>query len=140
ALQRARGALAIAAGALALLGMVVVFAVFDGATTSQWIAYLLVGGVAGAAFGLAGSLARSARTSERLTAAVIVGGVVAGEGLYGITVVAASGPQWWAELALGLALAIAIPRTLGARVAALGMAAVTALLLLSAFSAYDAAA
>lgn len=137
--QRARGGLAVSAGAAALLGMVAVFALLDGATQIQWIAYLLVGTVAGTAFGAAGSLARSRRTRDRLLCAAIVGGVVTGEGLYGIVVVAASGPQWWAELALGLGIAALLGRGVRERLAAVGLAAVVALTLLSAYSAYDAA-
>jgi hypothetical protein len=137
-LQHARGVLAVTAGAAALLGMTVMFALLDGATGPQWIAYTAVGLLAGAAFGLAGSLARSERTRDRLICAAIAGGVIAGEGLYGVTVVAASGPQWWAELALGLVIATISGRGVRERIAAVGIAALVALALLRTFSLYDA--
>jgi hypothetical protein len=138
ALQGARRWLAVAAGTLALLGMVIMFALLDGATMIQWVAYLLVGAVAGALFGLAGSLARSSRSTSRLTAAATVGGVIAGEGLYGIVIVDASGPQWWFELLLGIVIAVLVTRARRERVVALGLVTVVAAALLGAYLAYDA--
>lgn len=136
--QRAERTLAVLAGMLAQLGMVVAFAMADGASQREWLMYLLVGVIAGGAFGAAGWLARSDARWDRLTAAGIIGGVIAGEGLYGIAVVDPAGPQWWCELALGLLLAAAIGHGVRERLFAVAAAVMVALTLLSAFSAYDA--
>ncbi|TQL47688.1 hypothetical protein FB562_0754 [Homoserinimonas aerilata] len=122
-----------------LLGMTGTFGALDAASPREVTLYLVVGVVAGALFGLAASVVDSDRWQYRTFAAGVLGGVITGEGLYGIAVVDVSGPQWWLELTLGLLIAALIGRGWMSRMLSLGTAAIVALSLLSAYALYDAA-
>ncbi|AWB89550.1 DUF6518 family protein [Salinibacterium hongtaonis] len=135
-LQRASGTLAVVTGALALLGMTGTYALLTQAPLRSAVIYLVVGAMAGALFGLAASVLSSTRWQDQTFAAGVLGGIVGGEGLYGIAVIDSAGPQWWTELALGLIIAALIGRG-RRRMLSVATAAMVAALLLSAYSAYD---
>lgn len=140
-LQRARGGVAIATGMLAMLGLVTGFLLIAASATSrEWVMAIVVGTVAGALFGYAGAIIRSGGAAGRIAAATAVGGVIAGEGLYGIVVVDPVGPQWWFEIGCALLLVLLIGRGWWERTFALSFSAVAALVLVGAYFAYDAAA
>lgn len=134
--QRTSGMLAIVAGIVTLVGMTGAYALLSQSPVRTALIYLVVGAVAGALFGLAASVLSSPRWQDRLFAAGVLGGIVAGEGLYGIVVVDASGPQWWAELVVGLAIAGLIGRGWN-RMLSVGTAAVVAAMLVTVYGAYD---
>lgn len=116
-------------GALCLLVMAAVFAATSTDVTVREVAlWALVGTVAGAAFGAA-----TARVPD-WRAVGAMGGVIVGEAVYGIALI--GGPQWWLELAVGVALCGVARR----RAKALGLAAGLAVALFAAYLLYDAVA
>lgn len=137
---RVRGRRAVLAGAASLAAMVAVWVLLAPAppTPREVLLWGTVGVVAGALCGLAGSLVRRAEPVLRRTAAAAIGGVVLGEGLYGILLI--GGLQWWLEAAVGVALALGWGPSARDRAAALAGAVLVAGVLFGAFVAYDAIA
>jgi len=137
---RVRGWAAAGVGALALLTMVSAWVLLAPQPASPRILLLwgVVGVAAGALCGWAGALARSALPRQRIVAAAIIGGLILGEGLYGIVLI--GGPQWWCEALAGAGFAVAWGRSPMERMRALAAAALVAAVLFSAFLGYDAIA
>jgi len=105
------------------------------------VRYLLaaaVGIVAGALCGYAGALARGSLARLRLVAAAVIGGLILGEGLYGIVLI--GGLQWWCEALAGIVFALGWGRGLPERMRALAVAVLVAAVLFAAFLGYDAIA
>lgn len=128
------------AGAICLAAMVAVWVFLAPAPPTPREVFLwgVVGVVAGALCGLAGGLVRRSEPLFRRSAAAAIGGVVLGEGLYGILLI--GGPQWWLEAAVGVALALAWGPAARDRAVALAGAVLVAGALFGAFVAYDAIA
>jgi len=99
---------------------------------------MLVAVIAGALCGLAGGLVRRSGPVLRRSAAAAIGGVVLGEGVYGILLI--GGPQWWLEAAVGAALALAWGPAARDRAVALAGAVLVSGALFGVFVAYDAIA
>ncbi len=127
-------------GVVTMLAMVAMWCalVANTVTLREVLLWTAVGFAAGALCGLAGYSARSGQRWFRALALAFMGGLIAGEGLYGIVLI--GGPQWWLELVVGLMLPLALGRTLQGRLVALVGAAVFAAALLGAFWLYDAVA
>jgi hypothetical protein len=136
---RARGWRGAAVGVVALAVTVVAWVLSSGGATGREIAmWAVIAVVAGALCGLAGGAARNARGWMRLLALAFIGGVVAGEALYGILLI--GGPQWWVELMAGIALPLVLARNWFDRLLAVIGASVIACALYGAYVLYDAIA
>jgi hypothetical protein len=137
---RATGRLATGIGVASLASMVAVWAILAPvpATARTLLLWGGIGIAAGAYSGLAGGLTRSDRPGFRWLASALIGGVVLGEAVYGLVLV--GGPQWWFEGAVGVALILALGRSLGDRLRSLAIAAVIAAVLFVVFLGYDAIA
>ncbi|TFC30182.1 hypothetical protein E3O55_08880 [Cryobacterium sp. MDB1-18-2] len=137
---RVHGRAAAGVGAVGLLTMVSVWVLLAPQPAPPRILLLwgAVGVAAGALCGWAGALASSPLAGQRIVAAAIIGGLVLGEGLYGIVLI--GGPQWWCEALAGAGFAVAWGVTLPERLRALGAAALVAAALFAAFLGYDAIA
>ncbi len=127
-------------GVVTMLAMVAIWCALVASTVTlrEVLLWTVVGFAAGALCGLAGYSARSRQRWFRALALAFMGGLVAGEGLYGVVLI--GGPQWWLELVVGLVLPLALGRTLQGRLVALVGAAVFAAALLGVFWLYDAVA
>lgn len=137
---RVRARRAVVAGVICLAAMVAVWVLLAPAppTPREMLLWGVVGVVAGALCGLAGGLVRRSEPVLRRSAAAAIGGVVLGEGLYGILLI--GGPQWWLEAAVGVALALAWGPAARDRAVALAGAVLVAGALFGVFVAYDAIA
>jgi hypothetical protein len=137
---RSRGWLAVAIGILSLATMVATWTLLSPlpVTAREVVMWAAVGIVAGAVCGMSGSLARHHRALPRHSALALMGGIVTGEAVYGIVLI--GGPQWWFELAIGLAVPIVLGRTWRNRLLSVLGASVIAGLLFGAYLLYDAVA
>lgn len=137
---RARGWSSVAVGILSLASMVTTWTLLSPTpvTVREVVMWLVVAIVAGAFCGLAGHLSGNDRAWLRRAALAFIGGLVEGEGLYGILVI--GGPQWWLELIIGLALPLALGRSWADRLIAVAGASVVACALFGAYLLYDAIA
>ncbi|QTX03782.1 DUF6518 family protein [Agromyces archimandritae] len=141
-LARGRGEAAVG-GALAFVALTLGYALASTARGFPFdpLAWSLIGVVAGPVVGLSAFALR--RPRRRAAGAAILGGILLGEGVYGLTVVSetTSPVWWWIELALGAALALAVAlaalgrRRLGDAILAAGGAVLVAAAFWAAFSA-----
>lgn len=136
---RARRWHGVAVGVVALAATVVVWVLSSAGATGREIAmWVVIAVVAGALCGLAGGASRNTRGWLRRLAIAFMGGIVAGEALYGILLI--GGPQWWIELIVGIALPLVLARNWFDRLLAMIGVPVIACALYGVYVLYDAIA
>lgn len=134
---RARGWRSVSTGILSLALMVTAWVLLSPVpvTWREVVMWAVVAIIAGALCGLAGSLARHRSPWPHRAALAFIGGIVAGEAVYGILLI--GGPQWWFELVVGLALPLTLGRTWRDRLFSMIGASVIACGLYGAYLLYD---
>ncbi|HEU4808153.1 MAG TPA: DUF6518 family protein [Homoserinimonas sp.] len=137
---RARGWRSVTTGILSLALMVTAWVLLSPVPVAwrEVAMWAVVATIAGALCGVAGSLARNRRPWTHRAALAFIGGIVAGEAVYGILLI--GGPQWWFELVIGLALPLTLGRNWGDRLFSVLGASVVACALYGAYLLYDAVA
>lgn len=128
-------------GQISLLAMVVLWAVLAPEPHSPrvYVLWAVVAIGAGALCGLAGDLAGRRHPLAHRVGLAVMSGLILGEAFYGLVLIG-GGPQWWAEGAVGVLLALGGGRRWPDRMLALGLATLLAGALFAAYLLFDAIA